>query len=147
MKKITFFSFSKIGEFKNSWIPYRMWNYHTFYLRPVWAMKSRIWQLFPKKRKYWCIDLTDCTSSNWMPDSFKVCLKNFLIMPCKWEGLSNRRSWGRPLMIRLFFRSEASISSILTVLLWLCLGKQIGDEKHYKMLNQAKTLNNGGLCY
>ena len=83
---------------------------------------------------WWAEKKNKClTSSNWTPDSFKVCLKNFLIMPCKWEGLSNLLSCLMPLMMRLFFLSELSISSILWALFWLFL-----KWKKKKMLNRSQ---------
>ena len=88
---------------------------------------------------YWWAEKNEClTSSNWTPDSFKVCLKNFLIMPCKWEGLSNLLSCLMPLMMRLFFLSELSISSILWALLWLFLKwkkKKNAESKPALLLN------------
>ena len=86
-----------------------------------------VWKLLMSWKKNECL-----TSSNWTPDSFKVCLKNFLIMPCKWEGLSNLLSCLMPLMMRLFLRSELSISSILWALFWLFL------KWKKKMLNRSQ---------
>ena len=94
-----------------------------------------VWKLLMSWKKNKCL-----TSSNWTPDSFKVCLKNFLIMPCKWEGLSNLLSCLMPLMMRLFFLSELSISSILWALFWLFLKKKKNAES-----KPALLLNVGGV--
>ena len=93
---------------------------------------------------YWWAEKNKClTSSNWTPDSFKVCLKNFLIMPCKWEGLSNLLSCLMPLMMRLFFLSELSISSILWALFWLFLKWE--KRKKNAESKPALLLNVGGV--